>query len=163
MASTYTPIATTTLGSAAASYTFSSISGSYTDLILVFNGTCATGTTSMNITVNSDTGSNYSMTRLYGSGSAAFSERQSNVASMIIGISSNSQSINIVQFQNYSNTTTYKTVLSRQNVPSDSSIAVAAAVGLWRSTAAISSMTITTPPYNLQTGSTFTLYGIEAA
>jgi hypothetical protein len=34
MASTYTPIATTTLGSAAASYTFSSISGTYTDLVL---------------------------------------------------------------------------------------------------------------------------------
>ena len=35
-AATYEPIATTTLGSAASTITFSSISGSYTDLILVF-------------------------------------------------------------------------------------------------------------------------------
>ena len=163
MASTYTPIATYTVSSAQSSYTFSSIAGTYTDIILVFNGTCATGTTSMNITVNSDTGSNYSMTRLYGNGTTAYSERQSNVASMIVGIVGTTQSMNIVQFQNYSNTTTYKTVLSRQSVPSDPDIAVAAGVGLWRNTAAITSMTITAPPRNFQTGSTFTLYGIEAA
>jgi hypothetical protein len=34
---TYTPLATQTLGSAAASVTFSSISGAYTDLVLVLN------------------------------------------------------------------------------------------------------------------------------
>jgi hypothetical protein len=38
MAITYEPIATTTLGTAAASVTFSSISGAYTDLVLVCNG-----------------------------------------------------------------------------------------------------------------------------
>ena len=38
MASTYEKIATTTLGSATASYTFSSISGTYTDLILILVG-----------------------------------------------------------------------------------------------------------------------------
>ena len=36
--STYTPIATTTLGSAQADVTFSSISGSYTDLVLIIGG-----------------------------------------------------------------------------------------------------------------------------
>jgi hypothetical protein len=45
MAITYEPIATTTLGSAAASVTFSSISGSYTDLVLVVTGIGATVTT----------------------------------------------------------------------------------------------------------------------
>jgi hypothetical protein len=35
MAKTYEPIATTTLGTAAATVTFSSISGTYTDLVLV--------------------------------------------------------------------------------------------------------------------------------
>jgi hypothetical protein len=34
MAITYSPIATTTLGTAAASVTFSTISGAYTDLVL---------------------------------------------------------------------------------------------------------------------------------
>ena len=161
--STYTPIATTTLGSAAASYTFSSIPSTYTDLVLVFNGTCTTGLTSMNITFNSDTASNYSMTRLYGNGTSAFSERQTSVASMIVGVVSTAQGTNIVQIQNYSNTTTYKTALSRQNIASDPDVAVAAGVGLWRSTSAITSMTITAPPRNFNTGSTFTLYGIASA
>ena len=35
--STYTPLATNTLSSSSASITFSSISGSYTDLVLVMN------------------------------------------------------------------------------------------------------------------------------
>ena len=35
MAATYTPIATTTLGSAGTSVDFNSISGTYTDLVLV--------------------------------------------------------------------------------------------------------------------------------
>ena len=43
MAITYEPIATTTLGSAAASVTFSSISGSYTDLVLIVVPKATTG------------------------------------------------------------------------------------------------------------------------
>jgi hypothetical protein len=41
---TYEAIATQTLGSAAASVTFSSIPGTYTDLVLVVAGTLTTGT-----------------------------------------------------------------------------------------------------------------------
>jgi hypothetical protein len=41
MAITYEPIATTTLGTAEASVTFSTISGAYTDLVLVIEGTFA--------------------------------------------------------------------------------------------------------------------------
>ena len=40
---TYVAIATNTLSSAAASVTFSSISGAYTDLVLVTNATLASG------------------------------------------------------------------------------------------------------------------------
>ena len=71
---TYTPIATTTLGSAASSYTFSSIPGTYTDLVLVVSGkysTGTTGTTTVQIQVGNtslDTGANYSIVYLNGSG-----------------------------------------------------------------------------------------------
>ena len=161
---TYVALDKVTVGSAVSSATLSSISQAYTDLVIVMAGTCNTGLTSMNLTFNSDTTSNYSMTRLYGSGSAAFSERQSNVASMIVGVVSTSQSNNILQIQNYSNATTYKTVLTRQNVPSDTSVAVAAGIGLWRKTPeAITSITLTAPPYNFQSGTTFSLYGISSA
>ena len=65
---TYTPLARTTLSSAAASVTFSNISGSYTDLVLVVSTISVNGTAYM--TVNSDTGTNYSRTFMYGTGSS---------------------------------------------------------------------------------------------
>jgi hypothetical protein len=61
---------------------------------------------------------------------------------------------------NYSNTTTFKTFLSRTNVASDR---VEALVGLWRSTSAITSITLYCGSNSFVTGSTFTLYGILKA
>jgi hypothetical protein len=61
---------------------------------------------------------------------------------------------------NYSNTTTYKTVLNRMD---DASTYVATNVGLWRSTAAINSITIVAGTGNLPVGLMATLYGITAA
>jgi hypothetical protein len=62
---------------------------------------------------------------------------------------------------NYANTTTYKTVLTRANAAASG---VDASVGLWGSTAAITSITFDLPLVRtISTGSTFTLYGIKAA
>ena len=72
---TYIPIATTTLSSTASSVTLSSIPATYTDIVIVCNGQTSTGTFDTKLQVNSDTGSNYSSTRLEGSGSAASSNR----------------------------------------------------------------------------------------
>jgi hypothetical protein len=84
--STYTPIATQTLGSAAASVTFSSIPQGYTDLILVCSPVSTTGSnTFMWIRYNSDTGSNYSLTSMRGNGSTATSFRLSNQTYQYIG------------------------------------------------------------------------------
>jgi hypothetical protein len=64
--------------------------------------------------------------------------------------------------QNYANTTTYKTALNRSNAASQG---VEALVTLWRSTAAINSITISTDNGGsiIDTGSTFSLYGIKSA
>ena len=58
--STYTPIATQTLGSAAASVTFSSIPQGYTDLVLVDNVKSASGAgdSELDVRFNGDSGSN---------------------------------------------------------------------------------------------------------
>jgi hypothetical protein len=164
MATTYEPIATTTLGSAQSSVTFSSISGSYTDLVLITNSATGVNDIDMYIQVNSDTATNYSWTRLSGNGSAAASSRGSNSSlGYRVGNMSGSnvgQNNAIVQFLNYSNTTTNKTILSRSN---NASLLVEAYVGLWRSTSAITSMDIKTQSGNFSIGSTFTLYGIKAA
>ena len=164
MAITYEPIATQTLGSATATVTFSSIPGTYTDLILIAMPSSGTGDEDLGIRFNSDTGTNYSSTILYGTGSVAGSTRGSNVNKMRIGrVSQTTPFPNIIHIQNYANTTTYKTALSRhQNEAGDGSY-VMASVGLWRNTSAITTITIASETYNLQAGNTFTLYGIKAA
>ena len=161
MPSTYTPIATQTLGSNAASVTFSSISGSYTDLILVTNIITSTASEYITVQLNSDTGTNYSRTALSGSGTAASSYRASNenqayIANQTYG--TNSLKFNsITHFMNYSNTTTNKTFITRAN---QADLGVDAVVNLWRNTAAISTIKINS---NFATGSTFTLYGVKSA
>ena len=163
MTATYEKIATTTLGSTAATVTLSSISGSYTDLILITNSATGSNDIDMYLQVNSDTGSNYSWTRIQGSGTVAGSARGSNSSlGYRVGNMSGSnvgQNNTIIQFQNYSNTTTYKTILSRSN---NAAFLVEAFVGLWRSTSAITSMDIKAGSGSFSVGSTFTLYGIKA-
>ena len=165
MPSTYEPIATTTLGSAASSYTFTGISGSYTDLILV----SAFGTDnpcSINLNMGSgsvDTSTNFSWTYLRGDGTAAGSSRGSSDSRIFSGETntSNLQTNIIIHFQNYSNTTTNKTSISRFN---HSTKVAQATVGLWRNTAAIDQIRLTAAGgANFIIGSTFTLYGIAAA
>lgn len=160
--STYTPIATTTLGSAASSVTFSSISGTYTDIVLVISGKYTASTdASPTIRFNSDSSTNYSVTGIDGNGSSASSFRLSNQTEALVGSMSGEQSVSIVQVMNYSNTTTYKTTISRGNNPSNR---VRSYVNLWRSTSAINRIDIyTNDPNTYATGSTFTLYGIQAA
>lgn len=168
MASTYEKIATTTIASIAASYTFSSISGSYTDLVLVSNLKITTAGSSINIRFNSDSGSNYSYTSLYGTGASNASTRGSALTkSYIAGLvvpNTALESIVVTNIQNYSNATTYKSFFSRSNRASNSnSPGTEALIGLWRSTSAITSITLGTDSGNLDIGTTFTLYGILAA
>jgi hypothetical protein len=164
MTATYEKIATTTLGSNAANITFSSISSAYTDLVIILNGAFTTAET-IGVQFNSDTGSNYSSTILAGSGSSASSGRNTNQTGLTVGtngywttsIIANS----ILNIQNYSNTTTYKTMLSRSN---NASVGLDAIVGLWRNTAAINAIKLYGfySGHSFITGTTATIYGIKA-
>ena len=160
MPSTYTPIATTTLGSSASTVTFSSISGSYTDLVLDVAGTLTTGTDNIVMQFNGDTGNNYSVTTLLGDGSAASSFRSSNIASAGRCAMGTSSSSAIYSINNYSNATTYKSVIGRGGM---ASYGVDARVSLWRNTAAITSIVVFPTSYQFATGCVLTLYGIKAA
>lgn len=158
MAATYEPIATTTLGSNQSSVTLSSIPSTYTDLLLIFSGGI-TSNRELLMRVNGDTGSNYSGTTLLGYGSSASSQRESNSSSVFIGDYSSNPCTTIFQFNNYSNTTTYKTALTRISAAGNM---IGANVALWRSTSAINSITLFSS-YQLTSGSMLTLYGIKAA
>jgi hypothetical protein len=154
---TYTPIATTT-SSSSSTITFSSIPSTYTDLVLVISG-ANSGSGVKSVQFNSDTGANYSCTTLIGNGSTAYSGSYSTAYLDVWNAGTNDYNT-IVQFQNYSNSTTYKTYLSRQNT---AAVGTEAIVGLWRSTAAISTIAINISSNNFGTTTTFSLYGITAA
>ena len=169
MPSTYTPIATTTLGSAAANITFSSISSAYTDLrlVVITRQDNNASNDSLRLRFNSDTGTNYSRTNLTGDGSAAASTRVSNddeinIVGYIPGTSAASGlfAVTTADILNYSNTTTYKTCLIRT---SNAAAGTAATVGLWRSTAAINTIFMRVSGFNMTAGTTATLYGVKSA
>jgi hypothetical protein len=165
MTSTYEMIATTTLGSAAANVTFSSISSAYTDLVLICQAKTASSLQDIQMQVNGDTASNYSYTFVGGNGSVTGSSRGTSQTAMTGDaygyVDSTNFNLSIHNFMNYSNATTYKTVISRSN---NAAAGVDALVNLWRNTAAINSIKIfLTSSINLASGCTFTLYGIKAA
>jgi len=160
--STYTPIATQTASGSVSQILFTSIPQTYTDLILVIQAT-ESGQDGMDVQVGNgsiDTGNNYSNTYLRGNGSSAVSYRTSNYYSFDTGIVNTTVDTIIVQLQNYSNTTTYKSMLSR----SSSTASALAVAGTWRNTVAINQISIKNGSVvNHGAGSTFTLYGIAAA
>jgi hypothetical protein len=162
MAKTYEPIATQTLGSSAATVTFSSIPATYTDLVIVSSALSAGSTETVMLRFNGDSGTNYSFTYLIGTGSSAISGRASSVSFAVGGSAiATDAGTNLIQIMNYSNSTTYKTIIDRRG---GGNYYTFADVSLWRSTAAITSLTL--QPENSQSfasGSVFTLYGIKSA
>jgi len=160
---TFVPIATQTLGSAAASITFSSIPGTYTDLRLVL--TC---TTSVSDTValqfNSDTATNYSYTLIQGTGAVANSGNNTSATSAYIGSGAPTSttvpgmySIDVFSYAGSTN----KTLLVNAAIDQNGSGDVTCAVCLWRSTSAITAVKLLlTGGNNFATGTIATLFGI---
>jgi len=116
--------------------------------------------------LNSDGGNNYSATHLNLDNT---SSRGSNNNGGYYGqLYRNSVSWAVVQFMNYSNTTTNKTWLSRwaSMGGSDGANLGGAIVGLWRNTNAITQIDFNRPAGesgSFDVGCTWTLYGIKAA
>ena len=164
-ANTYVAIASQTLASTATSITFSSIPATYTDLVVVFQGGVASATANLMAWINNDTAANYSSTVLYGNGSTPTSGRASSVSKMYLSglavIDTTLAASAVVNFMNYANTTTNKSVLART---SNATQMTGASVSLWRSTAAINRIDLSPDAaVNFIIGSTFSLYGILAA
>ena len=161
MPSTYTPISSQTVSTAAATITFSSIPSTYTDLILTCNAPSTSGAiTTDTVKINGDTGTNYSFTRFTGDGSSSSSDRVANTSSINSGLSYGGSFHETWVFYNYANTNMLKTIINKSAVAQS---LYRAGVSLWRSTAAINSIAITDNNGTYAVGSTFTLYGITAA
>ena len=164
MASTYDIIATNTLSTSAASITFGSISGTYTDLVIVTN-VKSTTTGNMTIRFNADSSSLYSYTRLTGDGSSAASSRITGFNQLFTDSQGyfdgdNFNQAKIINIMNYSSSTMFKSCLIRSNRAQTGPDVIA---GLYRSTSAITSILLSGNGNNFVAGSTFNLYGIKAA
>lgn len=164
MPATYEPISTQTLGTATATVTFSSIPQTYTDLVLIVNHSVTTGNPSIHGRFNSDTGSNYSRTRLFGNGSTATSTRGTSQTFLGlaagVGSSTTREGIMICNVFNYANATTYKTCITRNNA---ASLGTEVSVALWSSTSAVTSFEVFVDSSTFTVGTTFVLYGVKAA
>jgi hypothetical protein len=164
-------IASNTLGSAAASVTFSSIPATYTDLVLRWSGRSDRAVTSQNVYVQLNGTSfdgTYSFTSLRGQGSAADSTRTSSDGAFyggyIQGTSATSNTFNSSEyyFPNYAGSTN-KVASSFTAVENNTSTIQYLTVdaNLRSSTTAITSIVLSLPSGNFVAGSSFFLYGIK--
>ena len=159
---TYEPIATASL-SGATSYEFTSIPSTYTDLKVVAVTSTSLGDFAY-WRFNTDTGSNYSATRLYGNGTSAVSDRATaqtyiycgsditigtgnTVALLTLDVFGYLQSIN-------------KTALGVYSNDKNGSGEVNRFVALWRQTGAITKISLTAVGGTFTNG-TISLYGIK--
>jgi hypothetical protein len=160
---TYTALATVTLGASASSVTFSSIPATYRDLILITSATISAAATSSGgfIRFNGDTGSNYTRVMMFAEGSIiSNSATQTNLD--MWAESETSPAIVRFDIMDYSATDKHKTALSRAD---RGGVRTVASANRWANTAAITSITISSPDSGSKTyiaGSTFNLYGVIA-
>ena len=164
--SSYNAIGSVTLSSAQTQVTISNIPQIYTDLMVVCSlvATTATLQNAPQLRINGDAGSNYSATALNSNGTTAASGRWSNqtvIYADYYGILQNDGiGTMTAHYMNYTNNTTYKTVLIRSGKGNKETTAT---TGLWRNTAAINSIQfITDSPNTFAAGTTFNLYGLGA-
>jgi hypothetical protein len=165
MATTYDLISSQTLGSSAASITFSSIPSTYTDLRVVLVGTVTTTGNIPKLTFNGITTNTYSYTHFVGDGTSTISTSAASQTYIYTGVGaqflSTVPAFNAIDIFSYAGSTN-KTVLFSLNADSNGTGYVDYGVGLWRSTAAITSLTLTITS-NFLAGTTAQLYGIKAA
>lgn len=163
---TYIPLATKTLTAATTTVTFSSISQSYRDLILLvsnFNYTGA-GTAALLMTVNGDSTSIYNYQYISGAGSltTALSLTQTNIRPIApdVLLNTGGQRFMKIDFFDYSQTSKNKPGVYRYgNTQTPHAVAGTFRIG---TNTAITSISMTPGADQFSINSVFTLYGIAA-
>jgi hypothetical protein len=172
MAPTYELIASNTLGSAAASVTFSSIPATYTDLIVRVSARGLRNGNSQVIWMryNGATNTVYSSTWIRGAGSAGAISSTTGANSDIIdlgvmpAVSDTANTFNNLEIYipNYGSSTN-KPISSFNVSENNNSVAfLSATASLGRNTNPVSSITFLDNGFNFVAGSSFFLYGIKS-
>jgi hypothetical protein len=168
MPNTFTIISSNTLSTSAASITFSAIPNTYTDLVVKYSARGTSGGWNyVNLTINGNTSSIYSITQMNGSGTSFTSSRQSNQASMQL----DTNTIPSQDSSLFSNAEYYIPSYLHAFAKPLNAIAVGernnaeayinGAAGLADSTSAITSITLQNLTSNFVANSSFYLYGIS--
>jgi hypothetical protein len=163
--SSYIPIASQTLTSAASSVTFSSIpttlgGKALRDLILVVDWLGSGGNSNAGLRFNGDTSTNYPFVFMRGTGSSSSSSFSSSATAILGGhvATTTRRALTVFQIMDYAQTNKHKAVLLRGHRADGQVEAVA---GKWINTAATNQLTIVTTSNSYAAGSTFSLYGIQ--
>lgn len=166
MPATYTPLATTTLGSATSTISFTGLSSSYTDLRIVIFCIDTSSYSNLQMRFNSDTGTNYSTTYLNGNGgipgtSTYTSRGWIDAINWTAGVSLTPAMI-IIDVMSY-NAAVHKNALLQQAMDRNGASASAISIGRWMNTAAITRIDFTLSGGNFGANTQATLYGIVRA
>lgn len=156
-----TSLATGTLSGA--SVTISAISGLYKDLCLVItNRIHATANKAGAIRLNGDSASNYTIATIYSSDSAAGITTPDTTFMRTAGdaqTSGTSYSIEVIKLYDYTNTSIHK-IADVNSYTSATSAVIRNMIAFYKSTSAITSITILAESGNLTSGN-YVLYGVK--
>lgn len=172
MPATYDAIATTTLTSTSATVSFTSIPGTYTDLVLVVSAAMSASGQSVYMRFNDDTGSTYCQGNIFYNGttfgtSTASMNDLAGVGNILYSQSgfSTGQLSAVCNIFNYADTSMIKSSITLSGQGASGTASVEHNMGWWNSANAITSITVRsngtpTSTYHFIAGSTFSLYGI---
>jgi len=157
--------------------TFSSIPATYQHLqirCILRNDEAANAYRDLRIRLNGDTGTNYNAHLLYGDGTSAIATHRAdaNTYTYITAgldsyprdlVTANVMGVAIIDIHDYASTTKNKTTKQFLGVDNNGAGRVFMSSGLWRSTSAVTSVSIISEAGNWTTQSQFALYGIKGA
>lgn len=154
---TYTSLGTITLSASASDVTFSNISGSYRDLVIVARVDGSTNT-ELFIEFNGST-TGYTSRRMQAAGTTVAFNTHTGPAMRLVGngdIMTDDTFSAIIELHDYSTTDKHKPVLSRTG----SSNGLDICAGRWTNTSAITSIRLIPNSGTFEAPSIFSLYGI---
>ncbi len=170
-------IASATGTGSSGTVTFSNIPATYQHLqirCLLRNDEASNAYRDLRIRLNSDTGTTYNAHLLYGDGTAvtATNRGDANTYTYITAaldgyprnlVTTNVMGVAIIDIHDYASTTKNKATRQLVGVDNNGAGRIQISSGLWRSTSAVTSVSIISEAGNWTTASQFALYGIKAA
>jgi hypothetical protein len=163
-ANSYESIATVTVGAGgSSSVDFTSIPSTYKHLQLRSMCFGSVDDENLYIRFNSDSGSNYARHYLEGNGASASASATAPDTGGVFSNTSNGTSpyVSVTDILDYADTNKFKTLRSLAGRDKNGSGSIALRSSLWRSTSAVTSITILAGSGTLSSGSSFALYGIK--